>query len=350
MSLQRELEIQDLIANAMDAKLQAKDTVVKKDVVAVPAAKKIEHNTAAAEKQNDTVAKAPEPAYLRPDTLKNDLVITAHEQLDLPATEATAKPGKDQPTAPTQTGKTLGSTPAPTPTKKNDDEQVASTESIKPLTSQADTALRHSSGKNVKPRTLNDRYTRTAEVNVDGIWQKATIVDKESEYLYKVHYAGKGEKDDEWVAVSQIRNMDSVKNEMTTTKTRAITPTKVVNCTFTAPSGPVSDADQFSLRLAKRKLYENYVKDVTATDVNGKVGLTFLSFTSQRPFVNTVSVSNGQSLVFKYSAAPAGAMIYPFTTKFKLCEETAGTITSNFVEGTYACFRNKEGIWSCLEK
>ena len=93
----------------------------------------------------------------------------------------------------------------------------------------------------------------TAEVNANGTWQKVTIVGKESEYLYKVHYRGTSDSADEWVVASQIKNVDSSIVPLTKAGAATQSNKSVVNCSYVAPIGPVSNADGFSERIAKKK-------------------------------------------------------------------------------------------------
>lgn len=184
---------------------------------------------------------------------------------------------------------------------------------------------------------------KTAEVNSRGEWEKATIVDKETEFLYKVHYKGTTADQDEWVAVTQIRNIDTATHLTAATDK----PNKAanVNCGFEAPAPPVANADKFSEKLAKRKIYDNYMAEKKRDGV--KSGVTFLSIKTEEPYVNTVSISPANTLKLKLSLAPAGAMIYPVETQFKLCEQVLGKTSSKTVNANYACFRNKLGGWAC---
>lgn len=217
-----------------------------------------------------------------------------------------------------------------------------------PVKTAVETALKTQS----KQDDATDLYTRTAEVKNNGSWQKVTIIDKESEYLYKVHYNGKSASEDEWVAVSQIRNIDSaLRREVPANEVEANnTNNNSSNCSFSAPAPPVSDADKFSAKLAKRKIYESYVEEMKNKNSAAKIGLTFLSFAAEKPFINTVSVSETESLVFKYPAAPAGAMVYPVSAKYIVCEQVAKQTTSTTVNSNYGCYRNKNGIWTCTTR
>ncbi len=200
---------------------------------------------------------------------------------------------------------------------------------------------------------------KTAEVSSKGEWQKVTIIDKETEFLYKVHYIGKTAEDNEWVPVTQLRNIDSTvivtapaKN--VTAAAKNVKPASIpkvvvnVNCSFEAPAPPVSNADKFSEKIAKRKIYES---NVTAQKGNNgvKTGVTFLSLKTEEAYVNTVTISATNTLEFKLALAPAGAMIYPVTAQYKLCEQVLGKTTSKTINANYACFRNKEGKWTCEE-
>jgi hypothetical protein len=195
--------------------------------------------------------------------------------------------------------------------------------------------------------TTRDVTGKTAEVNSKGEWEKVTIIDKETEFLYKVHYPGKSADHDEWVAVTQIRNIDSTTKTIDTGKPDKLSKVNAY-CKFEAPAPPVLNADKFSEKLAKRKIYDSYVADKKGHKTL-KTGITFLSLRAEPPYVNTVSISANNILEVKFSFAPAGAMIYPVTTQLKVCEQDAGKTTSKIVDSNYACFRNKEGFWTCAK-
>lgn len=186
---------------------------------------------------------------------------------------------------------------------------------------------------------------KTAEVNSKGEWEKVTIIDKETEFLYKVHYTGTSADHDEWVPVTQIRNIDTAVDVINADK-----PVKMqkinVNCTFEAPAPPVLNGDKFSEKLAKRKIYESYTTGKKASK-STKTGVTFLSLKAEEPYVNTVRITATNTLEVKLSLAPAGAMIYPVKTQYKVCEQVSGKTTSKILQSNFACFRNKEGAWTC---
>ncbi|MDQ6815716.1 MAG: hypothetical protein M3040_18450 [Bacteroidota bacterium] len=192
---------------------------------------------------------------------------------------------------------------------------------------------------------------RSAEVNAKGEWEKVTIIDKETEFLYKVHYLGSSADHDEWISVTQIRNIDSAAPTIIAsnhgTEKPVNKPTKIsLNCSFEAPAPPVANGDKFSEKIAKRKIYEQYVLD-NKNNNTMKTGVTFLSFELESPYVNTVSISPTNTLDIKVSFAPAGAMIYPVKTQYKVCEQVLGRTSSKTVSSDYACYRNKEGAWTC---
>jgi len=195
-----------------------------------------------------------------------------------------------------------------------------------------------------------DEYVRTAEVNVNGSWERAVIVDQETEYLYKIHHAGTSSDEDEWVPVSQIRDIDSAKKAATPVKeVKAKSIAATINCSFAAPAPPVSNGDRFSENLAKRKIFERITAGGNTNNGNTKIGVTFLTLKNEEPLVNTVSVSAAKALEVKYSFAPPGAMIYPVKAQMNVCEQTSGETTSKTVTHNYGCFRNSEGAWACAE-
>lgn len=191
---------------------------------------------------------------------------------------------------------------------------------------------------------------KSAEVYTKGKWEKATIIDKETELLYKVHYRGRSADHDEWVPVTHIRKIDSSRTSSTSSvinKLNAAKTDKVkkayVNCSFEAPAPPVSNSEKFSEKVAKRKIYEEYVNSKNTV----KTGITFLSMEAESPIVNSVSISSANVLEIKFPFAPAGALMYPVNTEYKVCEQVLGKTSSITINTSFACFRNQEGAWTC---
>ena len=121
-----------------------------------------------------------------------------------------------------------------------------------------------------------------------------------------------------------------------------------VNCSFTPPAPAVSSTDNFSTGLAKRKIYDTYAKNVNGTGMAPlKVGVTFTSFSTGTPYKNTVSVDPGRGAERKYDGAPVGAMLYPVFSKHVICEQYRDATNRSSVEGSYVCFKNKDGNWAC---
>jgi len=225
----------------------------------------------------------------------------------------------------------------------------SSAANIPEKTSPASDKATTGAAKTENATVASNEFLKTAEVNVDGSWEKAVIVDKESEYLYKVHYAESDNREDEWVAVSQIRNIDSIRKFAAATQP-AVKNTKVNSnnnneCSFVAPAGVVTNADKFSDKLAKRKIYESYSNSKSKS--SSKIGVSFLVFQTEEPFVNAVSVSETHGLQVKYSLAPAGALIYPVRTKIRLCELTEGKISGKVIDSNFSCYRDSKGAWVC---
>ena len=183
----------------------------------------------------------------------------------------------------------------------------------------------------------------TAEVNANGTWQKVTIVGKESEYLYKVHYRGTSDSADEWVVASQIKNVDSSIAPLTKAGAATQSNKSVVNCSYVAPIGPISNADGFSERIAKRKIYEMLISEVPKR----KIGVTYLFYQSGQPYSNTVSVLPNRELMMKNASAPGGAMVYPIRTKYRTCGQLEGKTTFKIIDGNFSCYRNSKGFWEC---
>ena len=182
-----------------------------------------------------------------------------------------------------------------------------------------------------------------AEVNINGQWQRVQIVDKESEYLYKIHFQGLNDSADEWVSVRQIRNIDSTSKPISFPEQIKLTDTK--DCSFTPPVSAINNADKFSEKVGKRKIFELLTfnnKD------NKKKGLTYLFFQQEQPYGNSISFTASHEMVLKNALAPAGAMIYPIRTKYKLCEKEGQNVSTKIIDGKFSCFRNNKGFWECV--
>jgi hypothetical protein len=121
-----------------------------------------------------------------------------------------------------------------------------------------------------------------------------------------------------------------------------------VDCTFSPPSGEVKSTDEFSVALAKRKIYDKYAKNVNGTGVAPlKVGVTFISVTAGKSYVNTVEVDPGTGAKRKYDGAPVNATLYPVYSKHITCEQYKDATNRTSVESSYICFKNKDGNWTC---
>jgi hypothetical protein len=114
------------------------------------------------------------------------------------------------------------------------------------------------------------------------------------------------------------------------------------NCEFEPPA-KVSNRDEFSSELAKRKIYDNYELGVTGgVTAPLKVGVTFLSFQVGKSFTN---IARGGYRI--NDAAPVNATIYRVTSKHIVCEQYRDTVLRRQVESKYACFRDRDGAWTC---
>ncbi len=184
----------------------------------------------------------------------------------------------------------------------------------------------------------------TAEVNVKGQWQKVQIIEKESEYLYKIHFPGQNDSTDEWVSVRQIRNIETAAKPVTLPEQIKLTDTK--DCSFTPPVSAINNAEKFSDKVGKRKIFELLTSN---NKDNKKKGVTYLYFQQEPPYGNSVSFTASHEMVLKNAFAPAGAMIYPIRTKYKLCEKAGQNISTKIIDGKFSCFRNNKGFWECVE-
>ena len=181
------------------------------------------------------------------------------------------------------------------------------------------------------------------EVNVRGQWQKVQIVEKESEYLYKIHLPGLSDSTDEWVSISQIRNIDSALKPISFPEQTKMSDSK--SCSFNPPITAINNAEKFSEKVGKRKIYEL----LTFNSQDGKKkGLTYLYFQQEQPIENTVSFTTSHEMVLKNASVPAGAMIYPIKAKYKLCEKSGENISTKIIDEKFCCFRNSKGFWKCI--
>jgi hypothetical protein len=195
------------------------------------------------------------------------------------------------------------------------------------------------------------------EANVDGGWKPASVVETEGNLLYKVHFDGETSDDDEWMAASQVRKATPLVAPVASRKEDKSAPLKTLkaadksaaqNCTFKAPVPPVSESEQFSLNLAKRKIYDAYVNNMKkAATPASKYGMTFISINTLEPFINTFTMLSSGSTQYKYPEAPPGAYIYTIRSKHVVCEQYAEGVKRTLVEANYGCFRNRDGSWSC---
>ena len=181
-------------------------------------------------------------------------------------------------------------------------------------------------------------------MNVDGTWQKVGIVEKESEYLYKVHYLGKSDSADEWLSASQIKRIEPLQQLAQPIKEEP-NLSSTVNCSYNAPVGQINNAEKFSEKVAKRRIYEWLLNKEAGQ--NSKTGISYLYYQAQQPYINEVSVSASKGLLLKNNVAPAGAMIYPVRMKYRICKQMDGKNTTAIVDCSFNCFRNSKGFWEC---
>lgn len=201
------------------------------------------------------------------------------------------------------------------------------------------------------------------EVNVNGVWKRASVIETEGELLYKVHFDGMSSDNDDWVPPRLTRKQSSGSpatspmvipeaEKASPTVLKAGTPvaknTKQADCNFKAPGTAVKASDNFSESLAKRKIYENYASLAKMSDeAPSNIGVTFQSISTIQPFSNNVNILAGGTVEYTYTKAPAGAFVYPVIAKYIVCEQYATGTKRRMVEANFGCFRNKEGLWSC---
>ena len=113
-------------------------------------------------------------------------------------------------------------------------------------------------------------------------------------------------------------------------------------CDYVVPRS-ISNAERFSVDIARRKLYDNY-----KLSANGgvtaplKLGVTFLTLQIGRYYTNIARDG------FRINdAAPVNATIYQVKSKHIVCEEYRDRTLRRQVESNYACFKNRDAEWAC---
>jgi hypothetical protein len=220
--------------------------------------------------------------------------------------------------------------------------------------------------KGVKQHKVRDHIDLGGGQSVEILQMRGTGVNEE--WYVQYYRANATESTPRWeysesLRITEQRILDAKKqekpennipeqktNEKTTGKGIETAPVagNNANCTFTPPSGEVTSADKFSVALAKRKIYDTYAKNMNGTGMAPlKVGVTFISFTTGTPYINTVSVVPGQGAARRYDGAPVNATLYPVFSKHITCEQYRDATNKTSVEGSYVCFKNKDGNWAC---
>ncbi len=306
-----------------------------------PVEQKSETNNA----QNKAPEKAPEPIVNNANISKNETVTSSKQPNDtiyldqaVDKKEVTKNESTSNSSVEKQPARIDN---AATPVTENKVEATSKTVEAPPVVKNPEAAKRPAANA-----ALSNDFLKTAEVNVKGTWTKAIIIDREGESLYKVRYEGKGEEADEWVTLSQIRNLDSIKNVPSVSSVISDQKGAAKDCSFNAPAPPVANAAQFSDNIGKRRIYENFYHS-KKKEGKGRIGISFLYFQTGSPFANEVIFTDSQEMKTKNAFAPTGAMLYPVKTKIRICDQTGEAITVNVVDRKYSCYRNKDGVWTC---
>lgn len=171
------------------------------------------------------------------------------------------------------------------------------------------------------------------EVVQRSFWYPAQIVAVDGQ-RYKIHYDGYGSEDDEWVDASRMRPIGG----------HRVTEA----CAWQPPARSVTARDPFSEALAKRRIFDEYGRSANGTlSAPLRVGVTFLAFEMGSPYVNTVETARGWGAQRRHGGAPTGATVYTFRSKHMVCEQYRDGVMRRLVEGSYACFVDRDGSWTC---
>ncbi|MEO7310771.1 MAG: hypothetical protein ABIX01_10245 [Chitinophagaceae bacterium] len=119
-------------------------------------------------------------------------------------------------------------------------------------------------------------------------------------------------------------------------------------CNFTTLPDMNSNA-RYSETLAKSGIYGLYGFEVNTGGLSSPlaIGVSFLSIQSASPFTNTVSLVPGRGAQRKHDAAPAGATLYPFHTKYIVCKKYTNAVVRTQYENDYVLFKANNGNWQC---
>ncbi len=120
-------------------------------------------------------------------------------------------------------------------------------------------------------------------------------------------------------------------------------PVNHEDCTSNAVLVTKNSTAKPSEELFKGVIFYNYNLNANGTgQAPLKVGVTFLSFQMGASFTNIAR--NGDRI---NDAAPVNTTIYRVKSKHIVCEQYRDSTRRRQVEGNYACFKNKDGIWVC---
>lgn len=119
-------------------------------------------------------------------------------------------------------------------------------------------------------------------------------------------------------------------------------------CHFEPPASKYTNADRFSPELARRRIYENYLRFANGTATAPlRVAVSFLSFQLGQTYTNVVKNVPGAGARRINDAAPPNATIYRVKSKHIVCDEYRDGVTRKQITSDYDCFRNRDGEWVC---
>ena len=120
-------------------------------------------------------------------------------------------------------------------------------------------------------------------------------------------------------------------------------------CFYDAPAGPVSRTAQASEKTFKLVLNNWFNLDARPGGTTNplQVGVMFLEFQMNTPFVNSARFDGLTGSTRLHDGAPVGATIYPVNTTYIHCARYRGTTERRVSQQNFKCFQDKFNDWTC---